>query len=95
LPADLYGELVYAIERESAVKPVDFLIRRTGALFFNIGWVQRWKSGVIEAMADMLGYSEEQCREYEAELERHLANAVTPPEEAAASATAAGTAAAG
>jgi glycerol-3-phosphate dehydrogenase len=84
---------VYAIERESAVKPVDFLIRRTGALFFNIDWVQRWKSGVIEAMADMLGYTEEQRREYEAELERQLANAVTPPAEGAAADTAAGAAA--
>ncbi|MFC0216483.1 glycerol-3-phosphate dehydrogenase/oxidase [Paenibacillus chartarius] len=78
LPAEVYAELVYAIEHECAVKPVDFFVRRTGALFFNIGWVQQWKSGVVAAMSELLGYSDEQRAEYTAELERQLEVAVKP-----------------
>jgi glycerol-3-phosphate dehydrogenase len=78
LPTDIYAELLYAVEQEMAVKPVDFLVRRTGALFFNIAWVRRWKDGVVAAMADLLGYSDEQRREYEAELEQQLTSAVQP-----------------
>ncbi|KIL42286.1 glycerol-3-phosphate dehydrogenase [Gordoniibacillus kamchatkensis] len=78
LPVEIYAELLYAIRQEMAAKPVDFLIRRTGALFFDIASVHRWKSGVIAAMADLLGCSEEQRREYEEELEQHLVQAVQP-----------------
>jgi hypothetical protein len=38
---------LYSIEHEMAVKPVDFFIRRTGALFFDIAFVQRWKEAAI------------------------------------------------
>lgn len=78
MPAELFAEVVYAVEHEMAVTPADFFIRRTGALYFNIAWVQRWKSSVIEAMGDLLGYTDEQRREYEAELEKQLRDAVSP-----------------
>jgi glycerol-3-phosphate dehydrogenase len=78
LPADLYASLQYAIECEMAVKPIDFLIRRTGALFFEIATVRQYKDGVIAAMADQLGYSDEERQAYAAELERELQAAVSP-----------------
>lgn len=67
-----YGMLMYAIEEEMAAKPADFLIRRTGALFFDIGWVRRNHAAVIACMADALQYTEAQRAEYAEELEREL-----------------------
>jgi len=82
LPVELYATLLYGIEEEMVVKPVDFFIRRTGAMFFDIAWVQRWKDSIIGCMAECLNYSEEQIREYTEELERELQAAYTPIEDA-------------
>lgn len=78
LPAELFAELVYAVEHEMAVTPADFFIRRTGALFFDIDWVRRWREAVIDAMADLLNYTDEMSRTYAAELEKQLQDAVMP-----------------
>lgn len=78
LPAELHAALLYGIEREMVVKPVDFFIRRTGALLFDIATVRRWKDAVVRVMADRLGYSESQLREYADELETELRAAVEP-----------------
>jgi glycerol-3-phosphate dehydrogenase len=78
LPAAVLAALIYAIEHEMVVKPVDFFIRRTGALFFNIGWVHQWKEAVITYMAKQFSWSEEQVQEYAVELEIHLHDAVVP-----------------
>lgn len=75
LPLELRVELQYAIEEEMAVKPEDFLMRRTGAILFDIDWARRWKDAVINFMADYLSYSEEQKREYTQEVELELAAA--------------------
>lgn len=72
LPADVGAMLLYAIEEEMAVHPADFLIRRTGALFFDIAWVRRFKKGVLGFMAEYMGYEEERIREYEAQLVAEL-----------------------
>ncbi len=37
LPLDLYLSLMYAVQEEMSVKPVDFLIRRSGAVLFHMG----------------------------------------------------------
>lgn len=50
LPLDIHVRLLYAIHEEMAVTPLDFFIRRTGALFFNIHWVQKWKGKVLDVM---------------------------------------------
>lgn len=80
LPLVIAVQLRYAIEQEMAVKPADFFIRRTGDLFFRIAEVRKWKEPVIAAMADQLGWSEEQRSVYTAELLRKLAEAVQPLE---------------
>lgn len=82
LPAELRAMLRYAIEEEMAVKPVDFFIRRTGAVFFDIDWVRRWKDQSVRYMAERLGWGGEQTLEYAEELERELAAAYSPSEEA-------------
>lgn len=80
MPAYVLASLVYAIESEMAVKPVDFFIRRTGALFFDIAWARQWKAAVIAFMAGLFGWDEAQQAAYTAELEQLLHEAVNPLE---------------
>jgi glycerol-3-phosphate dehydrogenase len=80
LEPDVLASLMYAIEREMVVKPIDFFIRRTGALFFDIGWVQRWKEPVIAYMVEYFQWTSEQAKAYSEELEQELRYAVVPLE---------------
>ncbi|WP_044748106.1 glycerol-3-phosphate dehydrogenase/oxidase [Bacillus alveayuensis] len=82
LPRDIFATLVYAIEEEMTVKPVDYFIRRTGALLFHIDWVRRWKNPVIDYMANALNWTEEQKQAYSKELEQALHDATVPCDEA-------------
>ncbi|MBX0313368.1 glycerol-3-phosphate dehydrogenase/oxidase [Planococcus glaciei] len=81
----LYAMLRYAMEYESAYKPVDFFIRRTGALFFNIHWVQANKNSAIAYMAKTFGWTEEQTKVYTEELDVLLHEATHPVEVSAQS----------
>ncbi|ASN04754.1 glycerol-3-phosphate dehydrogenase/oxidase [Virgibacillus necropolis] len=74
----VFAELLYGIEQELVYKPVDFFIRRTGALYFDIEWVRAHKDSVINYMAVTLGWSDEQKHEYIVELDKLLHEAVTP-----------------
>ncbi|WP_174614254.1 glycerol-3-phosphate dehydrogenase/oxidase [Virgibacillus ihumii] len=76
----VFAELTYAIEYELTYKPVDFFIRRTGALFFDIGFVRTHKDKVIAYMSDRLKWSDEQMKNYSDELEQLLFEAVHPVE---------------
>jgi len=76
IPLEVYVEIMYALKEEMTVKPVDFFIRRTGALFFNIEWVHKWKRPVLELMADMLRWNEKDKDVYQNELEAALSDAV-------------------
>ncbi|GAA0589543.1 glycerol-3-phosphate dehydrogenase [Virgibacillus siamensis] len=76
----VFAELTYAIEYELTYKPVDFFIRRTGALFFDIEFVRTHKDNVIAYMADRLKWSDEQTKTYTDELEQLLYEAVHPVE---------------
>ncbi|MFP7479088.1 glycerol-3-phosphate dehydrogenase/oxidase [Terribacillus saccharophilus] len=77
----VFAQLRYAIEEELAFKPVDFFVRRTGALLFNINFVHTNKDAVIDYMAETLGYSAEQKAEYTRELEVLAKEAVVPVKE--------------
>lgn len=74
----VFAELIYALEHELVYKPVDFFIRRTGALFFDIAWVKKHKEQVINYMARTLKWSKTQKETYTAELDQLLHEAVTP-----------------
>lgn len=76
----VFTQLIYALKEEQTYKPVDFFIRRTGALFFNINFVREHKDNVIRYMAKELEWTEEQTSEYKEELEQLLIEAVTPVE---------------
>lgn len=77
----VYAMLRYAMEYESAYKPVDFFVRRTGALYFDIHWVRLFKEASIFYMAKELAWSEQQTAVYMEELDKALYEAVNPVEE--------------
>lgn len=64
--------LRYAMEYESAYKPTDFFIRRTGTLLFDIDWVHEHKDEAMTYMCEAFQWSEGQKAEYAEELEREL-----------------------
>jgi len=78
LPIDLYMRVRYAVEEEMTAKPVDFFVRRTGALFFDIETVRVRKEGVAALMKDLLGWSPELAAAYATELDIALRDAVIP-----------------
>ncbi len=78
LPLDVYVQIMYGIEEEMTVKPVDFFIRRTGALLFDIKWVYEWKQSILEIMADSFDWTEEEKNTAKKELETQLNNTINP-----------------
>ncbi|GAA0499235.1 glycerol-3-phosphate dehydrogenase [Salinibacillus aidingensis] len=77
----VYAMLRYGIEQELVYKPVDFFIRRTGALFFDINWVREHKDSVITYMAKQFTWSDDQKKEYTEQLEQLMYEATHPVEE--------------
>jgi glycerol-3-phosphate dehydrogenase len=80
LSREQFVRLVYAIDYEMTAKPIDYFIRRTGALLFDIASVRRWKDRVTAFMANYLQWTEEQTAAYTEELEKALHQAVVPSE---------------
>ncbi len=78
LPLEVYVQIVYSLEEEMTVRPVDFFIRRTGALFFDIKWVYEWKEAIIGFMEDALEWTMEEKTTYKEELETVLNEAIHP-----------------
>lgn len=68
LPLELYVELVYSVQNEMVFKPTDFLIRRTGKLYFNINEVKQYKDAVVEELAKLLNYTQSQQNEFTKEI---------------------------
>ncbi|MBU8908818.1 glycerol-3-phosphate dehydrogenase/oxidase [Desertibacillus haloalkaliphilus] len=81
LPIDVYAGLVYGIEEEMVSSPVDFFNRRTGAVLFNIDWVQKWKQPVLDYMKKRFSWTEEETLLHKNKLEQDLHYATTPIEE--------------
>ncbi|AXV42517.1 glycerol-3-phosphate dehydrogenase/oxidase [Staphylococcus warneri] len=72
LPLEIYVELIYGIQQEMVFKPTDFLVRRSGKLYFNIDDVLQYKDAVIDVLADMLQYSEGQKQAYTDEVNKAI-----------------------
>lgn len=69
LPLVVYAKLLYAIENEMAVTPVDFYFRRTGSLLFDIDSVKKWKAQVCRYMEDQFKWSNSEKERFTSELE--------------------------
>lgn len=72
LPLALFGKLLYALEYEMAATPVDFYLRRTGKLLFDIASVEKTKDGVIRYMSSWFGWTQEEKEQFVEELEKEL-----------------------
>ncbi|WP_088102712.1 glycerol-3-phosphate dehydrogenase/oxidase [Halalkalibacter urbisdiaboli] len=72
LPTSLFAELRYGIEEEMVVTPLDFFHRRTGAILFNISWVERWQEPITRYLRDLFEWSEEATAKHEEELNKEL-----------------------
>lgn len=60
--------------------PLDFFIRRTGALYFSLDWVEKWKDPVLRYLRDLFQWSEEETAVHEDELNREIYYAKYPIE---------------
>ncbi|MBM7586957.1 glycerol-3-phosphate dehydrogenase [Bacillus pakistanensis] len=80
IPAMLYAQLIYSIHEEMVSTPLDFLVRRTGALFFDIDWVLKWKEEVVNSMSEILNWSKDEKLRYLTELEKEIKDAYIPRE---------------
>ena len=76
IPLHIAIRLWYAMDNEMTVKPEDFLIRRTGWLFFDIDKVRRWTKPIIAAMGEKLGWNEVQMAELSQKMEQYVTEAV-------------------
>lgn len=61
--------LIYAIDYELAYTPLDYFVRRTGEMFFNIEKVETQKEGVIAYMSKALEWTSEEESHYKSKLE--------------------------
>jgi len=66
------AELHFGLEHEMIQNPMDFLIRRTGRLYFDIHSVRKYQDRVIEACATALKAGSNSRAAWKAELETQL-----------------------
>ncbi|WP_409253779.1 glycerol-3-phosphate dehydrogenase/oxidase [Bacillus sp. SCS-153A] len=78
LPAEIYAMLLYSIKEEMTVTPLDFFVRRTGKLFFDIQWVKQWKKTVVDVMATVLEWKPELKRQFLIDLDNAIRDAEIP-----------------
>ncbi|WP_105992909.1 glycerol-3-phosphate dehydrogenase/oxidase [Staphylococcus simulans] len=77
LPLAIYAELIYGIQNEMVYKPTDFLIRRTGMLYFDIEDVLKYKDAVVDVLAQLLNYDTVQRALFTEELNEAIDEART------------------
>ena len=73
LPLLLRAQIIYCINYEMCTCPTDFFIRRTGALYFDIELVKRWKVGIVLYMQSILNWDNELTAKFENDLNVHIA----------------------
>ncbi|WP_456271468.1 glycerol-3-phosphate dehydrogenase/oxidase [Bacillus sp. AK031] len=72
LPPKIYAMLLYSINEEMTVTPLDFFMRRSGRLFFDIDWVKNWKKEVVDMMEILLDWDAEIKSRYILELDEAI-----------------------
>ena len=66
------AEAQFAIAHEMALNPLDFFIRRTGRLYFDIDSVRKYKEPVFEEFQKAYNYSTEEMETFSTELDAEL-----------------------
>ncbi|EIL5147621.1 TPA: glycerol-3-phosphate dehydrogenase/oxidase [Listeria innocua] len=78
LPNSLYAELRYSIQHEAVTTPIDFLLRRTGYLLFDMPYLLEWKDAVVDEMAKQFHWSDDVKQNYIEELNIQINDAREP-----------------
>ncbi|MBF2675474.1 glycerol-3-phosphate dehydrogenase/oxidase [Listeria marthii] len=78
LPNSLYAELRYSIQHEAVTTPIDFLLRRTGYLLFDMPYLLEWKDAVVDEMAKQFHWSDDVKQTYIEELNIQIKDAREP-----------------
>ena len=71
------SELDYCLDHEMIQRVDDFLIRRTGRLYFDIHSISKIKEDVLSTMADRLDWDEDRTQEERTRLGHLLDDATT------------------
>lgn len=61
--------LIYTMEYELACTPLDYFVRRTGAMYFDVALVKQHEEAVVRYMAKALGWTEEETELHRQELD--------------------------
>ncbi len=77
LPSWLYAQLMYGIHHEMVVHPNDFLVRRTGYMFFQMATVQQYEEAILDEMAKQLNWTTQQRTQYEEDVKKEIKRATT------------------
>lgn len=72
LPKSIKLILHYSLTHEMVLTPVDYFMRRTGAILFDINWVYQWKKEIIDYMAEFFSWSPERKEQLTQELDAVL-----------------------
>ncbi|WP_391208808.1 glycerol-3-phosphate dehydrogenase/oxidase [Psychrobacillus sp. L4] len=75
LPLGVLAQIYYAIHDEMAYTPVDFLVRRTGMLYFNVEQYKVYMHEVLQVMRDLLNYTEQETEKFKNQLAKLLMQA--------------------
>lgn len=75
MPKTLFAQLQYGIEHELVTTPVDFFVRRTGNMFFNISSVLAYKEAVLAHMAQQFKWTDAQFTEFKDLLNMEITRA--------------------
>ncbi len=75
LPLPIKLTLHYGIKHEMVLTPTDYFARRTGAIYFDIAWVQSWKEPVIAYMDRVFNWTPERKNQVPEELELRIQEA--------------------
>ncbi|MCT8139368.1 glycerol-3-phosphate dehydrogenase/oxidase [Anaerobacillus sp. CMMVII] len=81
LSKEVFAALVYGIENEMVSTPVDFFNRRTGAIFFNIQWVRRWKEPVLNYMKKRFNWNYTEYQTHKWKVEQQIEHATVAVDE--------------
>jgi glycerol-3-phosphate dehydrogenase len=72
LPSTIYCSVMYCIYFEMISKPIDYFLRRTGCMFFDIDGVIEYKDEIIELMSDVMKWNDEEKGKYLSEVEEEI-----------------------
>jgi glycerol-3-phosphate dehydrogenase len=70
------AELEFALTRECCLRADDFLVRRTGMLYFDIHRLQRVRAAVFDHLASRLGWDANRISEENRRMDELAKNAI-------------------